>query len=235
MSTTPAPTTIPPLRTAVASTSYEQVEEQVTSAYLPTATMPPKAGVGLIRSTHFPPRNVPSTKGNIPAPNYFPTTTVSTQSQSAISFTPSQSDSTTQDPEDMTLEHFLAPVLPLAHYPTPFVPPRQLQTGALHTALTIPKKTGPRHDPNALDAVVLTRPKMPPGTKAIDVVVDPFISRHLRPHQKEGVGFLYECVMGIKDFGGTGAILADEMGLGKTLTVISLIWTLLSTILFLSV
>ena len=34
--------------------------------------------------------------------------------------------------------------------------------------------------------------------------------------------------MDIKDFNGQGAILADEMGLGKTLTVIALIWTLLS-------
>jgi DNA repair and recombination protein RAD54B len=69
---------------------------------------------------------------------------------------------------------------------------------------------------------------MPADTKAIDVVLDPFIAKHLRPHQIEGVRFLYECVMNIKDFHGQGAILADEMGLGKTLTVIALIWTLLS-------
>jgi DNA repair and recombination protein RAD54B len=69
---------------------------------------------------------------------------------------------------------------------------------------------------------------MPSDTNPIAVVLDPFIAKHLRPHQKEGVRFLYECVMGIKDFNGQGAILADEMGLGKTLTVIALIWTLLS-------
>lgn len=51
----------------------------------------------------------------------------------------------------------------------------------------------------------------------MDVVVDPFISHHLRPHQREGVTFLYEAVMGLKPFEGRGAILADEMGLGKTL------------------
>jgi hypothetical protein len=28
----------------------------------------------------------------------------------------------------------------------------------------------------------------------IDVVVDPYLSTHLRPHQREGVTFLYECV-----------------------------------------
>lgn len=69
---------------------------------------------------------------------------------------------------------------------------------------------------------------MPYDTDPIPVVLDPFIEKHLRPHQKEGVRFLYQCVMGIKDFNGQGAILADEMGLGKTLTVIALIWTLLS-------
>jgi DNA repair and recombination protein RAD54B len=90
------------------------------------------------------------------------------------------------------------------------------------------KTTEPRHDPSATDAIVLARAEMPQGTKPIDVVVDPLLARHLRPHQKEGVKFLYECVMGIKPFNGRGAILADEMGLGKTLTVIALIWTLLS-------
>ena len=31
----------------------------------------------------------------------------------------------------------------------------------------------------------------------IEVVVDPYIALCLRPHQKEGVTFLYECVMGM--------------------------------------
>jgi len=69
---------------------------------------------------------------------------------------------------------------------------------------------------------------VPKGTAPIDVVIDPILTKHLRPHQQEGVRFLYECVMGIKEFNGRGAVLADEMGLGKTLTVIALIWTLLS-------
>ena len=42
----------------------------------------------------------------------------------------------------------------------------------------------------------------------VDVVVDPYLSYHLRPHQREGVIFLYECVMGYRNFGGCGAILA---------------------------
>jgi DNA repair and recombination protein RAD54B len=111
-----------------------------------------------------------------------------------------------------------------------FNPPSSTQTTIpqRRTGLTKKNTTEPRHDPSADGAIVLARAEMPQGTKPIDVVMDPLVARHLRPHQKEGVKFLYECVMGIKAFNGRGAILADEMGLGKTLTVIALIWTLLS-------
>ena len=61
----------------------------------------------------------------------------------------------------------------------------------------------------------------------VDVVVDPHLGRQLRPHQVEGVLFLYKCIMGYQVDGSFGAILADEMGLGKTLQTIALIWTLL--------
>ena len=86
----------------------------------------------------------------------------------------------------------------------------------------------PRHDPFANGALIMKRPKQIPKDKQIvDVVVDPLLSKHLRDHQREGVKFLYECVMDIRDYGGEGAILADEMGLGKTLQTITLLWTLL--------
>ena len=86
----------------------------------------------------------------------------------------------------------------------------------------------PRHDPNAPGALVFKRPrKAPPGKQIVDVVLDPMISRRLRQHQREGVQFLYECVMGMRDFHGQGCILADDMGLGKTLQTIALIWTLI--------
>lgn len=89
-------------------------------------------------------------------------------------------------------------------------------------------KAIPRHDPNAPGALVMKRPKTAPkGQTIVDVVVDPFLSKHLREHQREGVKFLYECVMGLRDYNGEGAILADEMGLGKTLQTIALLWTLL--------
>ncbi|XP_053674625.1 DNA repair and recombination protein RAD54B-like [Anopheles nili] len=57
------------------------------------------------------------------------------------------------------------------------------------------------------------------------------LTQHLRPHQREGVAFLYECVTGMRmvEPSGNGAILADEMGLGKTLQCIALMYTLMKT------
>ena len=86
----------------------------------------------------------------------------------------------------------------------------------------------PRHDPTAAQAIVMKRPEIVPnGKRVVEVVVDPLLTKHLREHQREGVKFMYECVMGMRDFDGQGAILADEMGLGKTLQTIALLWTLL--------
>lgn len=98
------------------------------------------------------------------------------------------------------------------------------KSGAIRRSQAI---STPRHDPKAEGAVVMQRPKASCGKEIVDVVIDPFLSQHLRPHQKEGVQFLYECVMGLREYQGRGAILADEMGLGKTLMTIALIWTLL--------
>ncbi|KAI9843174.1 MAG: helicase [Thelocarpon superellum] len=86
----------------------------------------------------------------------------------------------------------------------------------------------PRHDPTEAGALVMKRPgSAPSGKRLVDVVVDPLLTRRLREHQREGIKFLYECVMGMRPYDGQGAILADEMGLGKTLQTIALIWTLL--------
>ncbi|CDJ53852.1 DNA repair protein rad54, putative [Eimeria brunetti] len=59
------------------------------------------------------------------------------------------------------------------------------------------------------------------------VEVDPMLTRWLREHQREGVRFVFDCLMGLKDFDGCGCILADDMGLGKTLQSITVLWTLL--------
>ncbi|XP_061459089.1 DNA repair and recombination protein RAD54B [Rhineura floridana] len=92
----------------------------------------------------------------------------------------------------------------------------------------------PRHDPCAPNCLVMPLPSPnhqrmfnKSGLPVVEVVVDPHIVNHLRPHQREGIIFLYECVMGMRVNSRFGAILADEMGLGKTLQCISLIWTLL--------
>lgn len=61
----------------------------------------------------------------------------------------------------------------------------------------------------------------------VPVVVDPKLSKILRPHQIEGVKFMYKCVTGRIKANVTGAIMADEMGLGKTLQCIALMWSLL--------
>ena len=59
------------------------------------------------------------------------------------------------------------------------------------------------------------------------VEVEPILCKWLRPHQREGVQFLVECVCGLRDYDGAGCILADDMGLGKTLQAITLTYTLL--------
>ncbi|KXZ56498.1 hypothetical protein GPECTOR_1g446 [Gonium pectorale] len=73
-----------------------------------------------------------------------------------------------------------------------------------------------------------------PGPAATDaavagsVMVDPMLVRWLRPHQREGVQFMFDCVTGQRLEGKQGCILADDMGLGKTLQGITLMWTLLT-------
>lgn len=61
----------------------------------------------------------------------------------------------------------------------------------------------------------------------VPVVIDPRLSKILRPHQIEGVKFLYKCCTGRVVPKAYGCIMADEMGLGKTLQCIALMWTLL--------
>ncbi|XP_048581564.1 DNA repair and recombination protein RAD54-like [Nematostella vectensis] len=101
------------------------------------------------------------------------------------------------------------------------------------------RRKGPRrslHDPYEEDALVLYEP--PPLTaqqqlsmdiekQEVHVVVDPLLCKVLRPHQREGVKFLYDCTTGARIQGSYGCIMADEMGLGKTLQCITLVWTLL--------
>ncbi|KAJ3695883.1 hypothetical protein LUZ60_001260 [Juncus effusus] len=60
------------------------------------------------------------------------------------------------------------------------------------------------------------------------IEVDPLLVKFLRPHQREGVQFMFACVSGVSSSDGiSGCILADDMGLGKTLQSITLLYTLL--------
>ena len=52
----------------------------------------------------------------------------------------------------------------------------------------------------------------------------------MKPHQKEGLRFLYTCILGRGGFRGNGCILADEMGLGKTLTAIALLLVIIAVL-----
>lgn len=61
----------------------------------------------------------------------------------------------------------------------------------------------------------------------VPVVIDPKLGKILRPHQREGVRFLYRCTAGLVHAKAKGCIMADEMGLGKTLQCLTLMWTLL--------
>ncbi|XP_008564665.1 PREDICTED: DNA repair and recombination protein RAD54-like [Galeopterus variegatus] len=101
------------------------------------------------------------------------------------------------------------------------------------------KRVGVRralHDPMEEGALVLYEPpplsahdqlKLDKEKLPVHVVVDPILSKILRPHQREGVKFLWECVTSRRIPGSHGCIMADEMGLGKTLQCITLMWTLL--------
>lgn len=94
----------------------------------------------------------------------------------------------------------------------------------------------PLHDPDEENALILWAPqelsphellKVDKNKLPVHVVVDPMLTKVLRPHQREGVKFMYDAVTGVQIPDNYGCIMADEMGLGKTLQCITLIWTLL--------
>ncbi|EEA07418.1 SNF2 family N-terminal domain-containing protein [Cryptosporidium muris RN66] len=77
-----------------------------------------------------------------------------------------------------------------------------------------------------IDRLILWEPKENDGTHKIEV--DNILTKWLREHQRSGVKFMFECLMGLRAFEGHGCILADDMGLGKTLQSITILWTLLN-------
>lgn len=106
------------------------------------------------------------------------------------------------------------------------------------------KKYHPVFDVNKIDNPIVMNKN---AAAEVDVIVDPLLGKFLRPHQREGVKFMYDCLMGLarptienpdidcttkslvleNDSDISGCLLADDMGLGKTLMSITLIWTLI--------
>jgi Superfamily II DNA/RNA helicases, SNF2 family len=78
----------------------------------------------------------------------------------------------------------------------------------------------------------------PEDKSIVPCFIDAFLANQMRPHQKEGVKFMFDCLVGFRGPDINGCILAvtnylklitsqDSMGLGKTLQTIGVIWTLL--------
>lgn len=63
-----------------------------------------------------------------------------------------------------------------------------------------------------------------PNDIKVPVVIDPRLCKVLRPHQVEGVKFLYKASTGMIAEGAQGCIMADEMGLGKTVRIVSMLY-----------
>ncbi|TKY71269.1 DNA repair and recombination protein RAD54 [Spatholobus suberectus] len=88
--------------------------------------------------------------------------------------------------------------------------------------------------PPGIDPLVLWHPQPqeyeddPSNANLTTIAVDPLLVRYLRPHQREGVQFMFDCVSGLCTTPNIhGCILADDMGLGKTLQSITLLYTLI--------
>jgi len=67
---------------------------------------------------------------------------------------------------------------------------------------------------------------VPPGALVLrepNIYLEPSLTNHLRPHQEEGVRFMFKHLLD-----GGGCILADSMGLGKSLQALCVVWVALS-------
>eukprot|EP00195_Chlamydomonas_chlamydogama_P012357 CAMPEP_0202906302 /NCGR_PEP_ID=MMETSP1392-20130828/38231_1 /ASSEMBLY_ACC=CAM_ASM_000868 /TAXON_ID=225041 /ORGANISM="Chlamydomonas chlamydogama, Strain SAG 11-48b" /LENGTH=1035 /DNA_ID=CAMNT_0049594745 /DNA_START=120 /DNA_END=3227 /DNA_ORIENTATION=+ len=111
---------------------------------------------------------------------------------------------------------FLVPSLPL--------PPRIVESANMPAPTPVQDLCSGEVLPAGVEPLVLWEP--PEGAAGQGVVVDNMLLKFLRPHQREGVQFMFECVAGLRLVEGRGCILADDMGLGKTLQGITLLWSL---------
>ncbi|KAL0946628.1 hypothetical protein HGRIS_012825 [Hohenbuehelia grisea] len=89
------------------------------------------------------------------------------------------------------------------------------------------EKTAGMYNPHKSLRAMLGETSKKDKAPKVPVVIDPRLCKVLRPHQVEGVKFLYKCTTGMVVENQYGCIMADEMGLGKTLQCITLLWTLI--------
>ncbi len=75
---------------------------------------------------------------------------------------------------------------------------------------------------------IVSREELKKRMIKVPVVIDPRLGKVLRPHQVEGVKFMYRCATGMTDENAHGCIMADEMGLGKTVSNLGQLVTLLA-------
>ena len=68
--------------------------------------------------------------------------------------------------------------------------------------------------PPEIEPLVLWEPAE--GMEGDRVEVDPMLTAFLRPHQREGVQFMFECVAGLKDFDGQGGSVPELERHGKS-------------------
>ena len=99
--------------------------------------------------------------------------------------------------------------VPTEEKPKPAQKAVPLQPFKSHGVSHIARTAKPLHSPDTPGAFVLYSPNEPQDAKGkplTPIVVDPFLSSALRPHQKEGVKFMFDCVMGLKkdEISGTG-------------------------------
>jgi len=120
--------------------------------------------------------------------------------------------------------------------------PRELQVFLHTTGTTLTTRTHTLSLPPCAQpprAIAVEADSLNDSGGGVAVVVDPFIARKLRPHQREGVRWMYRVLHGLDNRGAdrsqsqshaphnTGCLLADDMGLGKSLQSLALVWTML--------
>lgn len=104
--------------------------------------------------------------------------------------------------------------------------PKVLEDGSADVPASTPKMDEPIMH-KSLAEILGIKKQVDTDRPKVPVVIDPVLAKVLRPHQIEGVKFMYRCTTGLVDENAEGCIMADEMGLGKTLQCITLMWTLL--------